>query len=206
VAAVAPLSVLVLCTMNQCRSPMAASLLRERALDLGLELDIASAGFGPSGHPAHPGALRVMADRRFPLDGHVSRRVDGALLAGADLVVTMERRHVQEVAALHHDAWPHTFPLLDLVERASRRLPRQPDEPLADWVASLHAGRRAGDLLDHRGRHDVEDPTGGPKRGYAATRDELDRLGEQLLRMAAGQGPAQTGAPRRRGSWFGLRG
>ena len=44
--------VLVLCTANQCRSPLGAALLRRRAAERGLAIEVLSAGLGESGHPA----------------------------------------------------------------------------------------------------------------------------------------------------------
>lgn len=93
--------ILVLCTGNICRSPLAEALLRER-LQLP-EVEIASAGTGAVvGYPADPLAIEVAARFGFDIGAHRARQATPALLREADLVLVMTRAH----AAWVHERLP----------------------------------------------------------------------------------------------------
>jgi protein-tyrosine-phosphatase len=88
--------ILIVCTANICRSPMAAALLRQRIAGLGLagEVEVKSAGvFAQEGQEASRPAIAVLAERNVPLSGHHSLAVSPALLAEADIVLVMEEAH-----------------------------------------------------------------------------------------------------------------
>ncbi|WP_250435307.1 low molecular weight protein-tyrosine-phosphatase [Caballeronia sp. ATUFL_F2_KS9A] len=94
-------SVLMVCEGNICRSPLAAAML---ARELP-HLPVVSAGTRAlAGHPADP-AIADMADAHgIPLDSHVARQLDGALVREADLILTMtleQRRWIEST-------WPFT--------------------------------------------------------------------------------------------------
>lgn len=189
--------ILLVCTMNQCRSPIAAALLRGLAEDAGVPLVVQSAGFGPSGVHAQPAAVKVMSRRRYRLDGHVSTRVTPTMLTTVDLIITMERRHVQELVALSAASWPRTFALRDLVERVDAAGPRGSGQSPLSWLQRLHDGRLPAGAMSDGGLHDIADPTGGPRRGYAATRDDLQALLGRFVLLLQGREPDEP--PPRRG-------
>jgi len=65
--------------------------------------------------------------------------------------------------------------------------PRDPGEPLADWLARAAAERTRRDLLGGGGTtDDIADPTGGPARGYRVTAQLLDDLTAELADLAFG--------------------
>lgn len=95
-----PVRILVVCTGNTCRSPMAAALLLHHAQRSGRsDLDVTSAGLAArDGAPASPEAIAAMARRGIDLREHRSRAVRMEDLYEADLILAMEQRHADDVA------------------------------------------------------------------------------------------------------------
>lgn len=186
--------ILVLCTANQCRSPMMQVLLAEQLRARAVASHVGSAGFLAGGLPAAAHARTVVSERGLSLDGHTSRTVNPALLAAADLVVTMERTHVQTAVLLERQCWPRCFSLGELLHRAQHVGPRADDEPLETWVSRLHAGRRPEDVVGGSRTGDVADPMGGPLRRFRATAAELSVAVDALTHL---MGPAQHLRPHR---------
>ncbi len=174
----------MLCTANQCRSPMAEALLRDALAARGVDAAVSSAGLFRGGVPASPGSIRAMARRGLDIDRHRSRTVTEPLLHGADLVLGMARLHVREAVVAAPDVWPRAFTLKELVRRGAAAGPRPPEQPLAAWLAAVHEGRRRGDLIGDDPEDDVADPVGGPERLYVATAEELEGLVRRLVDLA----------------------
>lgn len=177
--------ILLLCTANQCRSPMAEGLLRDLVGQRAIAATVDSAGLLSGGVPATDHAVAVLAERGIDLAGHRSRRLaDPAVrLARADLVLAMERRHVREAVALAPEIRDRAFTLIDAVQRAEASPPRGHGEELVDWAARIGAGRTAAAAAG-TGDDEVADPVGSTIDRYRATRDELHDLLSRLLDRA----------------------
>jgi len=91
-------SLLFVCSANQLRSPLAEVLFRSH-LDRrgqGAAWQVGSAGvWALEGSPAARAALQTAAARGLNLAQHVARPVTEDLLRGADLVLVMEREHLE---------------------------------------------------------------------------------------------------------------
>lgn len=183
---IAGIDLLIVCTGNICRSPMAAALLGEHLAERGLDTHVHSAGLLESGRPASDHGVAVMAERGLDTSCHRSRRLEPWLVRDADLVVGMSRGHVREVVALEPDAWPRTFTLKELVRRGEASPPRAPGQPLAEWLAGLHTGRSRTGLLGESTADDVADPIGLPRPAYERLAGELDDLSARLARLLGG--------------------
>ena len=154
---------------------MAEGILRRLLADAGITATVDSAGLLEGDAPATAHAVEVLAERGIDIAEHRSRQLgDLDDLDRADLVIGMERRHVQEYALLEPARRGRSFTLPELARRAAAAPPRPEGVALADWAESLSVGRTLADLL---GTDDgVADPIGRSRARYAATADLLTEL------------------------------
>jgi len=113
--------ILMVCTGNLCRSPMAAGLLRQRLARKGLDgqYTVRSAGtWALEDRPASEQAVEVMAERGVDIAGHRAHSLTAADVAEADLVLVMSREHEQMIA----NTWPqYRWKVHRLSEMAGKR-------------------------------------------------------------------------------------
>jgi protein-tyrosine phosphatase len=182
----APMRILVVCTANRCRSPMAEALLRSHLARLGaVGVETSSSGRLEDGVPATKGAVRAVAGLGLDLRSHRSRYTTTSLVGGADLVVCMAREHVRDVVGTDDTAFERTFTLRELVRRGLAVGPRG-EQTIADWLALVGAGRTRDALLGADPSDDVADPIGQPDAAYRATAGELDELTRTLAELLVG--------------------
>lgn len=177
-------SILVVCTANQCRSPLAAAFLAGHLVAAGVPARVTSAGTDAVPGPVPEAVLAAGQRRGVDLAGHLSRPVDPAELAASDLVLTAARLHVRAVVAQHPTVWPRCFTLRELVRRAEVGGARHRREPFGRWLARMHGSRRPVELLGSSPLDDVRDPIGGTQQDYDGTAGELDALTAALVRLA----------------------
>jgi len=94
--------ILLVCTGNICRSPLAAALLQRALAQRGIDgLEVASAGTGAwDGAPVSEGAYLVGLERGLDLSAHRARLLTRELVEEADLILTMARHHRARVDEL----------------------------------------------------------------------------------------------------------
>jgi protein-tyrosine phosphatase len=176
--------VLVLCSANQCRSPLAGAFLRREIARRGLAVEVLTAGFRESGNAATPPTVEVAEDFGLDLRAHRSRKVDRGLLLGADAVLGVERLHVREAVVLERSVWPRAFTLRDVVRRSEAVAPRAPDESLRSWLALLSAGRDRMSLMGASPEDDVLDPTTDRTVDHRTTAELLEGLTRRFVSRA----------------------
>ena len=176
-----PINVLVVCTGNICRSPMDMGLRRHRVDERGVESRVLSAGLITEGRAPSAHGVDAMVRRGIDVASHRSQRISAPLIAGADLIVGMERRHVREVAGTDPDAFPRTFTLPELARRARDLGKRSDDETPAEWIERAGGGRRASDFLHEDPADEVEDPIGLSAGRYEQTAIELEGLVDTIV-------------------------
>jgi protein-tyrosine-phosphatase len=152
--------ILVICTANICRSPMAAALLRhalsaEEAPWSGIEVD--SAGVAAvDGEPASPNSVTAMRKVGLDLTRHRSRALGPDDWARSDLIFGMTRSHLDALAGLGDEPGPAIALFREFAEG--------PDE--------------------------IPDPFGGPLSEYEACRDSMVEAIPGLLRHLRERFPA----------------
>jgi len=92
--------ILIVCSGNTCRSPMAKAMLEDAIAKTGLEVEVDSAGTSgiQAGEPMDRRAIAALGEFGISPGAHCARHVTIADLAGADLVITMTAAHF---GALH---------------------------------------------------------------------------------------------------------
>lgn len=136
--------ILVVCSANVCRSPLAEQLLQARLSTIpGFDrLVCSSAGIEVSrGHEMCADAAAVLG---LPSEGpkasaHRARRVTKSMIGGAGLVLTASRVERSALARLSPEARSKVFTL-----REAAALAEAPDQVLATWPPGV------GPTVDHR--------------------------------------------------------
>ena len=94
-----PVHILVVCTANICRSPMAEVLLRAEGRRQRRAVEVRSGGImGLIGRPADPKAVKAVGQLGLDLQAHRSKGISEDDVAWADHILVMELRHM---TALH---------------------------------------------------------------------------------------------------------
>ena len=94
--------ILLVCTGNICRSPLAAALMQRAVTERGAEgIEVSSAGTGAwDGAPASEGAYLVALEQGLDLSGHRARLLTRDVVEHSDLILTMARHHRARVDEL----------------------------------------------------------------------------------------------------------
>jgi protein-tyrosine-phosphatase len=93
--------ILLVCTGNTCRSPMAEAVLRTMLARHNPGVTVGSAGTGAwDGAPVSEGAYLVSLEHGLDISDHVARLLTRELVDEASLVFTMARHHRSRVEEL----------------------------------------------------------------------------------------------------------
>ncbi len=175
---------LFVCTANICRSPMAAALFAEQIERLPDPVEVSSAGISAVGELAGRAVpdevLEVMAPYGIDLRAHRSQVLTQPMVEGADLIIGMGRRHVQEAILMDPPSWPKSFMLKELIRRGAELGPRRTDQGFRSWIDLVHGDRTRRELANRSRSDDVEDPYGRPLAEYRSRAAELAALTSQL--------------------------
>ena len=138
--------IVLVCTGNTCRSPMAEAIMKKHIDERfgsspggAMIPSVASVGLAAMpGDPASPQAVQVMRERGIDLSKHESQPFGEQIVRSADLILTMTRSHRSAILQRWPDAEDRVFTV-----------------------------RRDGG--------DITDPVGSPVEIYKACADQIDR-------------------------------
>ncbi len=171
--------VVVICSGNRFRSPIAEGVLR--AAVGGLPVRVRSVGtLDLESGPALPEAVEVAESFGLDLASHRSRSLVGESLADADLVVGFESIHVASAVIDAGAQRERSFLLTELVESlAGVELPDGVD-PLERARTGVRAAHEARTRAGRPASGEIPDPVGGPAAGFRATGQRVRELTARL--------------------------
>ncbi|WP_205843908.1 hypothetical protein [Nakamurella deserti] len=191
--------VLVVCTANQCRSPMAEYLLRDALRAAGIPADatadladgrpaagwsVGSAGTRTrGGRPMDPAASTVLAERGIDGSGFVGRALTPQLIRDADLVLAATREHRGAIASLLPAALSRLFTIQQFGYLAAAAQPGTVTDPVDAGFDLLARARAARSQVPGRTvEDDLADPVGRPVEDFRRCAGELDDAIRGMLR------------------------
>jgi protein-tyrosine phosphatase len=164
--------IVIVCTANICRSPMAEAMIRRALRTAGPDADgvvVESAGvYGHEGSPIAPGSAAALKALGIEDDGHRGRLLTPAIVGSAGLVLTMEERHRAAILAGTPGARDRTFTLREFARLAGGQRPPAGAGVATRARALVTAVAQRRTSLPWAGVDDVPDPYGGPGEGYHA--------------------------------------
>jgi protein-tyrosine-phosphatase len=170
--------VLVVCTGNICRSPMAEGFLRGLFRQRNQHITVASAGTsGWDGSPPTPEAIQAAAERDTDIGDHRARRVRPHHAEQADLVLCMTTEQRERVVQLAPTVAPRAFTIKELVQLLEALPAPADDDDEATENEATQSATTHGEPTDGAAAHPHSATTHGDATvGGAAAAEAVDRL------------------------------
>ena len=173
--------VVVICSGNRFRSPIAEAILRRETDGLPVRVESFGTMDLPPGH-ALSEALELAPGYDLDLTAHRSRPLAGHDLSAADLVIGFEPIHVATAVVSAHAQREHTFLITELVAG----LEASPTQPENGVVERARAAVRQADEARNAALDaalEIADPIGGPAAGYRRTAEGVYSLTSRLVEL-----------------------
>lgn len=181
------MQLLVVCTANIARSPLAASMLAASLAPLGIEVHSAGMQARP-GHPAAESSQEQAKRRDLDLSEHRSQPVTPESIRDADLVLTMSEHHRNQCASLAAEGSARVFTLRELVRLIGgldlQDAPSDTAKRLAWLTEQAHHARSSAS--PPQTSEDVYDPIRDPEAAWVAMGATLDELCGRVVEALGG--------------------
>lgn len=162
--------ILLVCTANRARSPMAALMLAATFAQDRTDVEVRSAGTrAHEGEHVTRHTLQLLEGRGIEAAGFRSQPLTAALVEWADIVLCAERSHRADVVRLVPRAHRKTFTMTQ-----SARLLAVADVPPGATAAELADGLAAArGIAPQSPDDDIDDPAGGTTADYERAADRI---------------------------------
>lgn len=177
--------ILVLCSGNICRSPLAAQLLKAKLVSTQTQ----SAGTSVLvGEHTPDEALSFAKDLGLTgAEAHRAAVMTPQMVAQADVILGMERTHRRKAALMQPAAGRRAFTLLEFAhitaEMTDDQLCTVLDDQSANPTAAVDVVARLRGMVSRLDEsfYDVEDPYGRSKYTYQRATDQIVRAIDQIV-------------------------
>ncbi|WP_239615787.1 low molecular weight protein arginine phosphatase [Cohnella mopanensis] len=178
--------VLIVCTGNTCRSPMAEAMLRDLAARNGKPLEIRSAGVATAeGLPISPNAAAALRKRNLALPDR-SSMLSADQVVWANLILTMTSGHKRAILERFPEALSKTYTLKEYALRGDPVMDdvAEAERLYSEWQVRQTLGQnltpeeraRLFELQRRIPDFDIADPFGGPLSVYEQCADEMEDI------------------------------
>lgn len=176
-----PFRILMVCTGNICRSPMAEQMLRQKFAQRNIKnVVVDSAGvYAMEGAPMTIEAGAAMRSSGYSTETHIAKQATAEIIAGANLVLTATQDHRGDIVRTLTRANRYTFTIKEFANLAVYVSQPDPDVELpapTDLEDKLVITSMARGYAPEVSVADVEDPYQRGQAVFDATREELDPL------------------------------
>ncbi|BBI36238.1 low molecular weight protein arginine phosphatase [Cohnella abietis] len=178
--------VLIVCTGNTCRSPMAEAMLKDLAERSGKPIEIRSAGVATAnGLPISSHAAVTLRKRNLALPG-ASTMLSADEVVWANLILTMTAGHKRAILQRFPEALSKTFTLKEYALRGDPVMDdvAEAEQLYSEWQVRQALGQnlsteqraRLFELQRNIPDFDIADPFGGPLTLYEQCADEIEDI------------------------------
>lgn len=188
--------ILVICTGNTCRSPMAEAMLRHMAEQRGIELHVQSAGISAwDGEPMSQHAVTVLKEKNVTNHHHFRSSVlNERRVQWADVILTLTTSHKKYIIQQFPSASSKTFALKEYTSSFEPNCAH--DDQLQQSAAELHLKITMGQALteeessqlavlqqriSNAANMDIVDPYGASLEKYRVAIEEIQVAITKLL-------------------------
>ena len=181
-------NVLVVCTANHCRSPIAEQLLSAAAAEQFGEStawNISSAGTDVDRiRPLHKFAEEVLRERGVLIPGHRAVQVTRDQIMEADLILAAARQHRAAVVTIAPPALGRTFTIRQFARLVDQIEPITSTDPVELGLQLVDDAKFARGMMQPVPveQDDVADPMGRPITVFRECADQLDDAVRRILR------------------------
>lgn len=115
------MKILIVCTGNTCRSPMAEGIFRSLGQERGLDILVKSVGIAVfDGENASTNAIKAMENINIDISTHKSSQFHKGLVEEYDLILTMANSHKETIVLNFPDSKDKVFTLLEYAYKVEK--------------------------------------------------------------------------------------